>query len=76
MNTYPKLKGTVAATLSALMLASFPMSAAAQDSAAKTDTTKEEDKQKVETITVTTGTRSAKAVDKIPGAIKIGRAHV
>ena len=71
MNTYPKLKGTVAATLSALMLASFPMSAAAQDSAAKTDTTKEEDKQKVETITVTTGTRSAKAVDKIPGAITV-----
>ena len=71
MKTLPELKGTVAATLSALLLASTAMSAGAQQSAAP-EAAKDDDKtQKVETITVTTGTRTAKAVDKIPGAITV-----
>ncbi len=73
MKTPPKMKCTVAATLSALLLATTALSVAAQESAVKTDPAKDEEKktQKVETITVTTGTRSAKAVDKIPGAITV-----
>lgn len=74
MKTVSRMKGTVAATLSALLLASVAVSAAAQDSAIKTENAKEkedEKAQKVETVTVTTGTRTAKAVDKIPGAITI-----
>lgn len=72
MKTTTKLKGTVAATLSALLLASTAISVFAQQSAAVPEPAKEDDKtQKVETITVTTGTRTAKAVDKIPGAITV-----
>ncbi len=74
MKTLPSLKGSVAATLSTLLLATFPLLLSAQESAVKPDPAKakeEDKKQKIELITVTTGTRSAKAVDKIPGAITV-----
>ncbi|MEQ1515303.1 MAG: TonB-dependent receptor [Usitatibacteraceae bacterium] len=70
MKNYPKMKGTVAATLSALVFGTIATSAYAQD-AAKAKPEESKDAQLVETITVTTGSRSAKAVDKIPGAITV-----
>ena len=75
MKTLPRMKSTVAATLSTLLFATMATGAFAQE-AAKTDATKvkedeKKDTQTVETITVTTGSRAAKAVDKIPGAITV-----
>jgi len=75
MKTLPKLKGTVAATLSTLLFATIATGAFAQE-AARSDADKAKDKeskdtQKVDTVMVTTGSRSEKAVDKIPGAITV-----
>ncbi len=70
MKKLPQMKGTVAATLSALVFGSIATGAYAQD-AAKAKTEDGKDAQLVETITVTTGSRAAKAVDKIPGAITV-----
>ena len=75
MKKIPKMKGTVAATISALLCATLATGAFAQE-VAKSDVVKtasedSKDKQTVETITVTTGSRAAKAVDKIPGAITV-----
>ncbi|MBL0125361.1 MAG: hypothetical protein IPP88_22715 [Betaproteobacteria bacterium] len=64
------MKVSVAATLSALVFASITTSAYAQD-ANKAKSEESKDSQVVETITVTTGSRAAKAVDKIPGAITV-----
>lgn len=54
------------ATLTPLLLVAAIQGAYAQTS--PTDAKKDEDKQ---TVTITTGTRNAKAVDKIPGAITV-----
>ena len=70
MKTLPKIKGTVAATLSTLLFATIATSGNAQE-AAKNKTDENKDAQLVETVTVTTGSRAAKAVDKIPGAITV-----
>ena len=75
MKTIPKIKCTVAATLSALLCATIATGAFAQEAAklnaVKTSSEDTKDTQSVETVTVTTGTRAAKAVDKIPGAITV-----
>ena len=56
--------------LTLLVLATFATSALAQQ--ARTKEEEERDRaEKMETITVTTGSRSPKAVDKIPGAVTI-----
>ncbi len=70
MKKFPEMKGTAAATLSAILFATIATVAHAQD-AAKAKAEENKDAQVVETITVTTGSRAAKAVDKIPGAITV-----
>ena len=70
MKKFPEMKGTAAATLSAILFATIATGAYAQD-AAKAKAEENKDAQVVETITVTTGSRAAKAVDKIPGAITV-----
>ncbi len=62
-----------------LMLASLLLASFASVTSAQTTTTEDEEKarrereriQSLEKITITTGTRSPKAVDKIPGAVTI-----
>ncbi|MCX7176224.1 MAG: TonB-dependent receptor [Proteobacteria bacterium] len=64
MKTLPFKQSTLAAALSTLLIAPLSSAVFAQQSAG-TDT------EKIEKITITTSTRSAKAVDKIPGAITV-----
>ncbi|WP_284617594.1 TonB-dependent receptor [Aquabacterium humicola] len=59
------------ATLTPLLLAAAVNAAYAQTSTTASGTEQKDDKDKVQTVTITTGTRTAKAVDKIPGAITV-----
>ncbi len=69
MKTHPAHPQSAAALLAALLLASFAVSGRAQTVApVKDDQT---DVIKLEKLTVTTGYRSPKAIDQIPGAIKL-----
>jgi iron complex outermembrane receptor protein len=64
----------VPATLSTLLLATASTAALSQNApapAAAASAPAKSDVQTLETVTITTGTRSAKAVDKIPGAITV-----
>ena len=64
----------VPATLSTLLLATASTTALSQNAPAPAGAASAPAKSEVqtlETITITTGTRSAKAVDKIPGAITV-----
>jgi iron complex outermembrane receptor protein len=68
--------GSLAATLSPLVLAMIATSAVAQQGAPLTKEEEEararrEKAERMETITVTTGSRTPKAVDKIPGAVTV-----
>ena len=64
----------VPATLSTLLLATASTTAFSQNAPAPAGAASapaKSDVQTLETVTITTGTRSAKAVDKIPGAITV-----
>lgn len=53
------------------LLAAAIGQAYAQQAPAAADSAKPEEDQSVQVVTITTGTRSAKAVDKIPGAVTV-----
>lgn len=59
MKKFPKMKTSVAATLATLLIAPVTTGVFAQDG------------QKLDTVTITTSSRTAKAVDKIPGAVTV-----
>ncbi len=70
MEADPKMRTFAVKKLTLLLLATFATTAVAQQTRTKDE--EERDKaEKMETITVTTGARSPKAVDKIPGAVTI-----
>ena len=64
MKTFPRMKKTQAATLASLLIASLAGAAQAQQAP-------KDDANKLDTVTITTSTRAAKAVDKIPGAVTV-----
>ena len=65
MNSIPHMKKTLAASLATLLLATLAADARAQTAPAKDEGTK------LDTVTITTSTRAAKAVDKVPGAVTV-----
>src|SRR5258706_377554 len=70
MEADPKMRTFAVKKLTLLLLATFATTAVAQQTRTKDE--EERDKaEKMETITVTTGVRSPKAVDKISGAVTI-----
>src|SRR5882757_1352386 len=71
MNKYPARSHSAAALLAALLLVSCVVSGRAQTTAAAKDDDKNSDTVKLEKLTVTTGYRSPKAIDQIPGAITL-----
>lgn len=74
MKNRHQLKASSAAVMSALLFAFAVSGASAQqkpDAVDPKDDEKDKGKAKIEKITVVTGTRSEKAVDKIPGAITV-----
>ncbi len=74
MNTYPRPQ-SAAVLLATLLFAILAVAGRAQTSAPASPAAKEEDDSsdvvKLEKLTVTTGFRSPKAIDQIPGAIKL-----
>lgn len=64
MKTLPFKKSTLATAVATLLIAPISSGVLAQQAASS-------DTEKIEKITITTTTRSAKAVDKIPGAITV-----
>lgn len=62
----PRMQKTLAANLVALLAASLAAAGASAQTAPKKD-----EETKLDTVTITTSTRSAKAVDKIPGAVTV-----
>jgi len=74
MKTYPARTKFSAALAASLLFAAFTLAGHAQTSASVADTNsekKKEDAIELEKFTVTTGYRSPKAIDQIPGAIKL-----
>lgn len=75
MNNYPPRLKPAATLLAALLLVTSAVVSRAQTSAPATPAAKEEEDTsevvKLEKLTVTTGYRSPKAIDQIPGAIKL-----
>lgn len=70
MKPYPARTPSAAALLAALLLASTAASGRAQ-TVEPANEEKKEDVVQLEKLTVTTGYRSPKAIDQIPGAIKL-----
>lgn len=70
MKTYPIRSKSAAALLAALLFVSFAVPGRTQTAAPEADPTKDE-VVTLEKFTVTTGYRSPKAIDQIPGAIKL-----
>ncbi len=66
MTTTPRMQKTLAAHLVALLAASLAAAGASAQTAPKKD-----EETRLDTVTITTSTRAAKAVDKIPGAVTI-----
>lgn len=74
MKTYPapdKSAALVAALLFAALAVSGFAQQAAPDPAAQTDTAKKDEVLELQKLTVTTGYRSPKSIDQIPGAINL-----
>lgn len=71
MNTYPARPQSAAVLLATLLLASFALPGRAQTVAAELADQTQEEVVQLEKYTVTTGYRSPKAIDQIPGAIKL-----
>jgi len=72
MNKYPARTKSAAVLLATLLLATFAVSSRAQTKApAANDDQKKDDVVELQKLTVTTGYRSPKAIDQIPGAIKL-----
>lgn len=71
MKPYPARTQSAAAWLAALLLASLAVPGRAQTAAPVTEEEKKDDVVLLEKLTVTTGYRSPKAIDQIPGAIKL-----
>ncbi len=74
MKTYPARTKSAAALVASLLFAALTLTGRAQTSTPATDAAaekKQEETIQLEKFTVTTGYRSPKAIDQIPGAIKL-----
>jgi len=74
MNTYPAPTKSAAALVASLLLATLALPGRAQTSLPAAEPAADKSKEEVvqlEKFTVTTGYRSPKAIDQIPGAIKL-----
>ncbi|SDR86486.1 TonB-dependent receptor [Opitutus sp. GAS368] len=71
MNKHPARSHSAAALLAALLLVSCVTRGLAQTTAAAKDDDKKTDVVQLDKLTVTTGYRSPKAIDQIPGAITL-----
>lgn len=73
MKTYPTRTKSVATLVASLLFFGFAATGLAQTTTPAADTTKDKDDEvtELQKMTVTTGYRSPKAIDQIPGAIKL-----